>query len=188
MTPHLMLLVEWLCFTILLLAVALREQLPSENGRGVIVSGKKILIVYHSQSGRNLRLAYAAARRVQKAGGQLRFLRAAEASSRDIVWAEALLLIFPENFGQLPGAMKDFFDRSFYAVSTRELIKPFAVFLCTGNDGRGAVRAVERIAKGMVLKPIAEPVICKGQPRPEDFSAVEDLAEVMVVGLEMGIY
>lgn len=147
-----------------------------------------LLIVYHSQSGRNLRLAYAAARCAEAAGASVCLLRASEAGSRDVTWAEALLLVFPENFGQLPGALKDFLDRSFYPACSRELILPYAAYLCTGNDGEGAVRALQRIAKGMVLKPVTDAIICKGPPQAEDFAALEELAEAMVAGLEMGIY
>lgn len=147
-----------------------------------------LLIVYHSQSGRNQRLAYVAAQRAAEAGAQVRLLKAGEASTRDLIWSAALLLVFPENFGQLPGELKDFFDRSFYPAINAQLVRPYAAFLCSGNDGEGALRALERIAKGMVLKAVCEPLVCWGPPSEADFDAIGELAEAMVSAIEMGIY
>ena len=110
---------QWLCCVILPLGAEPSEHSTNKISGGVSVAKSNLLIVYHSQSGRNLRLAYAAARCAEAAGASVRLLRASEAGSRDVIWAEALLLVFPENFGQLPGALKDFLDRSFYPACAR---------------------------------------------------------------------
>ena len=52
-------------------------------------------------------------------GVETRMLRAAEAGPRDLLWADALLLGTPENFGYMSGAMKDFLDRTFYPCQGR---------------------------------------------------------------------
>ena len=65
---------------------------------------KHLLIVYHSQSG-NTRAMADAARRGARApdidGVETRMLSAAEAGARDLLWADALLLGTPENFGYM---------------------------------------------------------------------------------------
>ena len=145
-------------------------------------------MVYHSQSGRNERLAYAAAEAAEREGGTVILRRAAEAGVQDLLSCDGLLLFTPENFGALPGGMKDFLDRCFYPANTRDTVRPYAVFLCTGNDGSGAVRELERIAKGLVLKSVSEPVFCRGAPDEQAISDARELASAMAAGLEMGIY
>ncbi|WP_372864301.1 flavodoxin family protein [Spongiibacter sp.] len=152
------------------------------------MAAAKLLVVYHSQSGRNARLAYAAAAAAREEGGEVCLARAAEVGCRDLLWCDALLLFTPENFGALPGELKDFLDRSFYPANTQQLLRPYGVFVCTGNDGSGALRELQRIAKGLVLKMVAEPIICKGAPGDDDFDAAKELAAAMVVAVDMGVY
>ena len=152
------------------------------------MSAKQLLVVYHSQSGRNEQLAYAAAQAASREGGNVVLRRAAEAGVRELLACDGLLLFTPENCGALPGGMKDFLDRCFYPANTRDTVRPYAVFLCTGNDGSGAVRELQRIAKGLVLKPVSEPMFCRGAPDEQAVNSACELAAAMVAGLEMGIY
>jgi len=151
---------------------------------------KHLLIVYHSQSGRNERLAYAAqaAALAAEPSVQLRLLRAAEAGTRDIMWCDGILFFMPENFGSLAGGMKDFYDRTFYPVIARELHRPYGVFMCTGNDGSNALRQFEKIAKGYAWRCVSEPVICCGEPGPRAFEQAEELGAGFAAGLELGIF
>ncbi|WP_373078515.1 flavodoxin family protein [Zhongshania sp.] len=151
---------------------------------------KHLLIVYHSQSGRNERLAYAARAAALAAESEVdvRLLRAAEAGTRDVIWCDGLLLFMPENFGAIAGGMKDFFDRSYYPVLARELIRPYGVCICTGNDGSNALRQWERIAKGFGWRMVADPVVCFGDPSAEAFRHAEDLGAALAVGLVLGVF
>jgi multimeric flavodoxin WrbA len=112
---------------------------------------KHLLIVFHSKTGNTAALADAAARGAasdEVNDVEVRMLRAAEAGPTDLLWADALLLGTPENFGYLSGALKDFLDRTFYEVEGKLSPLPYAMFVSAGNDGSGAVRAMERIANG----------------------------------------
>jgi multimeric flavodoxin WrbA len=84
---------------------------------------------------------------------------ARDAGPDDLLWAHALLLGTPENFGDMSGALKDFFDRTFYPVEGRIQSLPYAVFIGASNDGSGALRAIRRIANGYPLQEVQEPVI-----------------------------
>ena len=48
--------------------------------------------------------------------------------------------------------MKDFFDRAYYPLLERTEGLPYALYVRAGNDGRGTVRAVERIVAETELK------------------------------------
>ena len=80
---------------------------------------KNLLIVYHSQTGNTLRMAQAilqGATDEDIEGIEVRMLSAMEAGPSDLLWANGVILGTPENFGYMSGALKDFFDRTFYAV------------------------------------------------------------------------
>ena len=78
---------------------------------------KHLLIVYHTQYGHTESMARAVHRGATAAaieGVDTRILRAPQAGPEDLLWADAVLLGTPENFGYMSGAMKDFLDRTFY--------------------------------------------------------------------------
>ncbi|CAA0087838.1 Flavodoxin [Zhongshania aliphaticivorans] len=151
---------------------------------------KHLLIVYHSQSGRNERLAYAAysAAIAAEPNVDVRLRRAAETGTRDVVWSDGLLLFFPENFGAIAGGMKDFLDRTFYPVLERNLIRPYAVFICAGNDGGNALSQFNRIAKGYLWRSVSEPIVVTGRPDEVVFQQARDLSTAFSTGLEMGVF
>jgi len=148
-----------------------------------------ILIVYHSQTGHTARMAEAVAEGAAAIEGVTVIMkRAAEATAEDLLWADGVAIGSPENFGYLSGMIKDFFDRTFYAVEGRVFRKPYVVFISAGNDGTGALRAVERIALGYKFKKVYEPVIVQGDVKPEDLEKCRELGGVLSGGCQMGIY
>jgi multimeric flavodoxin WrbA len=152
---------------------------------------RNLLIVYHSQSGHTETMAYAV-----RDGAcdplieaiDVRFLRAASAGPDDLLWAHGLLLGTPENFGYMSGAMKDFFDRTFYPVEGRIQALPYAAFISAGNDGTGAIRAIRRIANGYPLKEVQEPIIARGDVTAEVIARCRELGSTLAAGLEAGMY
>jgi multimeric flavodoxin WrbA len=152
---------------------------------------KHLLIVYHTQSGNTGRLAAAV-----RAGAtselvddvEVRYLLVREAAAEDLLWADGLLLGTPENFGYMSGAMKDFFDRTFYSVEGRILSLPYAVFISAGNDGTGALNAIRRIANGYPFKEVQDPVIAKGELTDEHLASAHDLGLALAAGLEANVF
>lgn len=152
---------------------------------------KHLLIVYHSKTGHTEAMAQAVltgAHHEDVSGVEVRLLRAAAAAPEDLLWADGLLLGTPENFGYMSGAMKDFFDRTFYEVEGKLNPLPYALFISAGNDGTGAVRAIERIANGYPFKRVQEAVICRGEVDDESLRACEELGMMLAVGIEMGMF
>ena len=149
----------------------------------------RILIVYHSQTGHTERMAQAVAEgaaAMEEAEVVIR--RAADATAEDLLWADGIAIGSPENFGYLSGMIKDFFDRTFYAVEDRVFRKPYVVFISAGNDGTGALRALERIALGYKFRKVSDPVIAKGEIRPEDLEKCRELGGILAGGCQMGIF
>ena len=152
---------------------------------------RHLLIVYHSATGRTADLALAAlhgARDPAVEGVETRFLRAPEAGPNDLLWAHGLLLGTPENFGYMSGALKDFFDRTFYPVEGRLQPLPYAAFICAGNDGTGALRAIRRIVGGYPFVEVQEPVVVVGEITDSARDRCRELGLALAAGLEAGVY
>jgi len=154
------------------------------------VEKKHLLVVYHSKTGKNGVMAEAV-----KQGAlhpdiaiDLRFLRASEAGAGDLLWADGIIFGSPENFGYMSGALKDFFDRTFYEVEGQVEGKPYGVFVGAGNDGTGAVTAIHRICKGYNFKEVQSPVIVVGDLKDEHRVLCEELGMAMAAGLEAGVF
>jgi len=48
----------------------------------------------------------------------------------------------------MAGMIKDFFDRTYEAAKDKTIGLPFVVFVGAGNDRRGVIVQIERIAAG----------------------------------------
>src|SRR3569833_491413 len=119
---------------------------------------------------------------------EIRRLRALSAGIEDLQWANGLLIGTPENFGYLSGAVKDFLDRTYYPAQGKVNGLPYALFVSAGNDGTGAVRALERIAIGYGWTRIAEALIVRGQPDEAALQRCRELGQPMAAGLTCGIF
>lgn len=150
---------------------------------------KNLLIIYHSQSGNTEKLAQAVLNGCQQESAvSTKLIRAFDARLEDLIWADGLLFGTPENFGTMSGALKDFFDRTYYPAEPFELNLPYAIFISAENDGTGAVRDIERIAKGYPLRKIAEPLIAKGVVTSDHIDESKDFGHAMAAGLALGIF
>jgi multimeric flavodoxin WrbA len=162
---------------------------------------KTLLIVYHSMTGGTLQMARAAARGAQsEAGLRVSLLPAAQAQAKDVLSADGYIFATPENLAAMSGMMKDFFDRTYYAVIERINGRAFLTLVCAGSDGRNAAQQIERIATGWRLKPIADPyIVCTHAQTPEQIlkpksiearclRQCEDLGKTIASGVAMGIF
>lgn len=145
-----------------------------------------LLIVWHSRTGAARQLAQAAqagARdviRELEAGGRVEVVMraAADTTVEDVLNAAAYLFCAPENLGSLSGAMKEFFDRSYYDVLDRIGGRPYALAIAAGSDGHGAVRQAERICTGWRLRAAAAPYIVNTDAQtPEAILAEKKLGQ-----------
>ena len=153
------------------------------------MSKKKLFIIYHSQSQTTALLVEAvAAGAALEADVDVIVKRAFDADINDLKAADAILFGTPENFGYMSGALKDFFDRTYYPAQALQLCTPYALFVSAGNDGSGAVREVDRILKGYPMNKVAEPLIIKGKVNAEALAASKTLGQTMASALQLGIF
>ena len=149
----------------------------------------KILIVYHSQTGKTEKLAHAVADGAKSIEGvEVILKKAGDATLEDLLTADDLAVATLENFGHMSGMVKDFFDRTFYGAQEKVFRKPFVVFISAGNDGTGALRAIESIALGYKFKTVCNPVIAKGAITEEIINQCFELGGTIAGGCQMGIY
>jgi len=150
---------------------------------------KSLLIVYHSQSGASAQLAQSVWRGAQmEEGVQVCVRRVWDAGVEDLQMADGLLLVAAENSGALSGGMKDFLDRTFYPAIARGLVIPYTFLASAGNDGRGAVKQLQRIMSGYPFPVAAEPMILRGDASKAHQRASEELGTAFAAGLAMGIF
>lgn len=115
-------------------------------------------------------------------------ISAFDASTETLCQSDAIIFGTPENFGYMSGALKDFFDRTYYEALPLELNLPYALFVSAGNDGTGAVREVDRILKGYPMRKVAEPIISIKEVLQNDLQRCEELGATIAAGLELGIF
>jgi multimeric flavodoxin WrbA len=161
---------------------------------------KRLLIVWHSATGGTQQMAEAAARGASDPEVTVRSIAARDAAARDLLDADGYIFAAPENLAALAGVMKDFFDRTYYAVLDRLNGTPYACLICAGSDGENAARQIARIATGWRLKPIAPPLIIRTNAQtpetilaPKTISAAdrhrcEEIGATLAAGLAAGVF
>ena len=149
----------------------------------------RILVLYHSQTGHTEKMAKAVADGAKAIENtEVILKKAGEATLDDLLACSGLAIGTPENFGYMSGMIKDFFDRTYSGAQDKVFRKPYVVFISAGNDGSGALRAIERIALGYKFKNVFTPVIAKGDITNEILKQCRELRGTLAGGCEMGIY
>lgn len=151
----------------------------------------RILLIYGGHAGgRTAAMVQAVREGIEQAQEQLecRALPALEAGAQDLLWAQGLLIGTPEHFGYMSGAIKDFMDRTYYAVEGKVEGLPYALFVSAGTDGSGAVSSIERIALGYKWKCVAAPLIARGELAAGDLERCHELGQTFAAGLALGVF
>jgi hypothetical protein len=152
---------------------------------------KKLLIVAHAPSPNTLRMRDAlldGARSEDIDGVSAEARSPFETGPEDVLAASGVILLTPENLGYMSGALKDFFDRCYYPCLERTQGTPYALVVRAGSDGTGTRRGVEAIVTGLRWRAVQEPLICRGEWRPEFEPQCRELGTLMAAGLEAGVF
>lgn len=150
---------------------------------------KNILVIYHSQGGTMELMANRFAQGAAKEKDVTVTLKRAEsANADDLLRCDAIAIGSPEYFGTMAGMIKDFFDRTFAVAQDRTIGLPCVLFVCAGNDGRGALTQIERIAAGYRWKKVQEHLRVVGSPTEKDLDDLEELGHTLAAGVDFGIF
>ncbi|CAM3494080.1 flavodoxin family protein [Halomonas lysinitropha] len=150
----------------------------------------RLLIVAHAPSANTLRLREAAERGAHHPDiedVEVVVKAPLEAGPEDVLACDAILLGTTENLGYMSGALKDFFDRSYYPVLEEKQGLPCALYIRAGRDGTGTRRAVEGIVTGLRWKWAQEPLTLRGKWQDAFAEQVEELSMAVAAGLEAGV-
>lgn len=151
---------------------------------------KKLLVVAHAPSPNTKKLRQAVvdgARHPDIESVEVKVLAPLEAGPEDVLECDAIILGTTENLGYMSGALKDFFDRSYYPCLEKTQGLPFACYIRAGHDGTGTLRAIETITTGLRWKRVQEPLICRGDYRNEFEDQCRELGLYVAASLDAGL-
>jgi multimeric flavodoxin WrbA len=153
------------------------------------MAGKRLLVVAHAPSPNTQRLRDAVrAGAAEIADVDVACVAPLEATPDHVLAADAVILGTTENLGYMSGALKDFFDRSYYPCLERTQGRPYALYIRAGSDGTGARRSVETIVTGLRWRKVQEPLILRGDWREDFVDACRELGMAMAAGLDAGVF
>jgi multimeric flavodoxin WrbA len=148
---------------------------------------KQLLVIAHAPSKNTQALLQAIEEGTQTASITTVIKSPFESTAQDALDADAILLFTPENLGYMSGAMKDFFDRTYYDVLEEKQGMPVAAIVRAGNDGTGTVRALQTITTGLRWRWVQEPLVLKGEFDHRFLTEAKELTEAIAVALEEGM-
>lgn len=111
-----------------------------------------------------------------------------DATGEHVLACDAIILGTTENLGYMSGALKDFFDRTYYRVLEAKQGLPYALYIRAGLDGTGTRRGIETIVTGLRWRAVGPPLLCKGTWDEAFLPRAEDLGKRIAAGLDVGIF
>lgn len=154
------------------------------------MASKRLLVVAHAPSPNTERLkdaVLAGARAEEIEDVETVWKPPLEAGPDDVKACHAIILGTTENLGYMAGALKDFFDRSYYPCLEETQGLPYALYIRAGKDGTGTERAVQTIVTGLRWRAVQDPLICRGEFREEFVDWCQELGMYVAAGLDAGV-
>ena len=151
---------------------------------------KKLLVVAHAPSPNTRTLRDAIARGASNSEIEtvdVTVLAPLDAGPDDVLACDAIILGTTENLGYMSGALKDFFDRSYYPCLEKTQGLPFAFYIRAGHDGTGTQRAIESITTGLRWRLMHEPLLCRGEYQEKFETQCEELGLYLAASLDAGL-
>ena len=152
---------------------------------------KYLLIVAHAPSENTQRLLEAACDGAQSEDTSrvsVEALSPFDAGPEKVRQADGIILGTTENLGYMSGALKDFFDRSYYPILEETQGLPYSLYIRAGHDGTGTRRGVETITTGLRWRAVQAPLICQGAWDEGFVAQCRELGAAMAAGLEIGVF
>jgi multimeric flavodoxin WrbA len=146
----------------------------------------RLLIVHHTSSPPLqdlLEAAKAGASRPELGAIDVVVRPALGATVTDVLEADGYLLGTPANFGYMSGALKHFFDTTYYPCLDATVGRPYGLWVHGNNDVDGAVTSVERIVAGLKWMAVGKPVTSIGPTTAQVRDACSELAATLAATL-----
>jgi len=141
----------------------------------------KILIIYHSQSGNTEKMAKAIRDGATSAGATVSLKKALDANADDLLNCDAVIFGTANYFNYMAGAVKDFFDRTFFTLRGKVDGKPYATFGSYGGGKDAAINTLDKMCDGLGLKKAAESVGAQREPSSEALEQCKALGAKMAL-------
>ena len=151
---------------------------------------KRLLIVAHAPSPNTLKLRDAVLQGASHGdieNVEVTVRAPLEAGPEDVLACDAIILGTTENLGYMSGALKDFFDRSYYPCLEKTQGLPFAYYIRAGHDGTGTHRAIESITTGLRWRRIQDPLMCRGEFQDDFEDQCQELGLYVAASLDAGL-
>jgi flavorubredoxin len=142
---------------------------------------RKVLIIYHSQSGNTETMAEAVSEGAKAAGATVVTKKAADANAEDILACDVMAIGTPNYFGYMAGLVKDCFDRVWAAIRDKVADKPYVTFGSKGGGGAQALDSVERIGDLLRMTKAFEGILATRQPTQTDLAECRELGRKLAL-------
>jgi len=151
---------------------------------------KQLVLIAHAPSPNTIKMVEAViegASNPDIENVEVRYILPLEATAKDLISADAIILGTTENLGYMSGLIKDVFDRCYYECLETTQGMPFTFFIRAGQDGTGTRRAIESITTGLRWRIVQEPLVCRGDFQSDFIDQCEELGLSMAASLDAGI-
>jgi multimeric flavodoxin WrbA len=145
-----------------------------------------VLLVHHAPSPRLRRILEALQSGLEHPdleGVDVESVPALATTDDHVLRADGYVLLTPANFGYMSGALKHFFDRTYYTCEGAVAGRPYALCVHGDNDTSGAVTSVERITTGWGLRQVAPAIQLTGEPGREELDTAAETAATVAAHL-----
>ena len=151
---------------------------------------KRLLVVHHTPSPSvqaMLESLLAGLKQPELAEVEVVTRAALAAGPVDVLAADGIVLGTPVNIGYMSGAMKHFFDLTYYPCLAQTVGLPFSYYVHGDNNVAGATRAIDQITKGLGWREVAKPVSCTGAMTSQQDGDLRALGAT-VAGHTLGLF
>ena len=111
-----------------------------------------------------------------------------DVNSQHILAADGVIILTPENFAYMSGALKDCFDRCYIDLLGKTEGCPYLLIVRAGTDGTGTVQAVESILTGLRWKAVNDALVLQGEFDVSFIEGAAEFAQALVAGVDQGIF
>ena len=146
----------------------------------------RLLVVHHSPTPRVRRIADAVLQGTRLDGLEsVRVIEreALETTVDDVLAADGYILGTTANFGYISGALKHFFDTTYYEVREETAKRPFSYWIHGGYDTTGAERAMQSITTGYGWALVAPPLVFTGKTAEHHLEQASELGATVAATL-----